>query len=362
MGGHARIHCQIPIHRAEVYREGGFDPGFFGVIGVTEVREAGLALSVIIAVLNAERDLPACLESIRRQRPPGGGYEIVIAEGGSSDATRAIAEAAGARVVNNPERKAEPGYAFAVQASRGRFVTVMAADNRMVGEDFMERMLEPFADNAVVAAFPRVVSTAKDGLAGRYFNRYSDPFNHFVYGSLNTSIDLMLRARKSRLRPTVENHPLLAIAQGCTFRTGLVYQGPPAEADDVLAVINLIEQGGEFALVAGAELEHHHVSGGATIYRKYWRRTAEALGGEQGYLRRKGKLTRARRLRRWLWVPYSASLILPAVHGALLAARHRDPLLLYHPFVNTVLFAAVLRGAGERLISGSRSTPVRSTG
>ena len=28
--------------------------------------------------------------------------------------------------------------------------------------------------------------------AGRYFNRYSDPFNHFVYGSLNTSIDLML--------------------------------------------------------------------------------------------------------------------------------------------------------------------------
>jgi hypothetical protein len=232
----------------------------------------------------------------------------------------------------------------------------------MVAPDFMERMLEPFADPAVVAAFPRVVSTREDGLAGRYFNRYSDPFNHFVYGSLNTSIDLMLRAGRARVQPTVENHPLLAIAQGCTFRAGSVYQGPPAEADDVLAILSLIEQGGKLALVGAAELEHHHVSDLATIYRKYWRRTAEALEGKQGYLRREGRLAAYRRLRRWLWVPYSASIVLPTLHGALLAARHRDPLLLYHPVVNSVVFAAVLRGAGQRLVSRSRSTPTRRKG
>jgi hypothetical protein len=311
---------------------------------VTRESEVGLALSVVIPVLNAERDLPVCLESIHRQRPPAGGYEIVIADGGSSDATRAIAEAAGARVVDNPERKAEPGVAFGVQASRGRFVTVLAADNLMGGDDFMETMLEPFADPKVVAAFPRVVSTARDGLAGRYFNRYSDPFNHFVYGSLNTSIDVMLRAGKARLRPTVANHPLLAIAQGCTFRAGLVYQGAPAEADDVLAVVSLIERGGEFALVGEAELEHHHVSGMASIYRKYWRRTAEALQGKQGYLRREDKMAPGRRLRKWIWIPYSASIVAPALHGALLSMLYRDPLLLYHPVVNTVIFAAVVRG------------------
>lgn len=323
---------------------------------MTTEREAGPTLSVVIPVLNAGRDLPASLDSIRRQRPPAGGYEIVVADGGSADATRAIAEAAGARVVENPERKAEPGVAFGVQASRGRFVTVMAADNLMGGDDFMERILAPFADPAVLAAFPRVVSTSLDRLAGRYFNRYSDPFNHFVYGSINTSIDLMLRSGTTRLRPTVENHPLLAIAQGCTFRAGLVYQGPPADADDVVAVLSLLERGGEFALVEGAEIEHHHVSGLATIYRKYWRRTAEALEGKQGYLRREGRLTRARRLRRWLWVPYSMSLVAPAVHSAYLAVRHRDPLLLYHPLVNAVVFAAVIRGVGHRLLSRTPSS------
>jgi glycosyltransferase involved in cell wall biosynthesis len=322
---------------------------------VTASDDGSLALSVVIPALNAGRDLPACLESIRQQRTAPDAYEIVIADGGSTDSTRALAESAGARVVDNPLRKAEPGVAIGVQASRGRFITVMAADNRMCGEDFIERMLDSFEDPDVMAAFPRVISTAEDGLVGRYFNRYSDPFNHFVYGSLNTSIDLMLRRGDRVLHPTVTSHPLLAVAQGCTFRSGLVYEGPPAEADDVLAIIELIERGGKFVLVGDAQLEHHHVSGLGPVYRKYERRTREALVGRQGYRRREEKLTRSRRLKRWLWVPYSASLIAPAIHGVLLAARHRDPLLLFHPVVNAVVFAAVMHGA---LARGDGTQPV----
>src|SRR5205823_14430195 len=144
------------------------------------------------------------------------------------------------------------------------------------------RILEPFADPSVVAAFPRVVSTGADTLAGRYFNRYSDPFNHFVYGSLDTSIDLMLKEGRLRLRSTPADHPLLAVAQGCTVRAGLVYQGPPEEADDVSAVIELLRAGGELALVPDALLEHHHVTGLRLIFGESWRRTEEALEGRQG--------------------------------------------------------------------------------
>jgi hypothetical protein len=316
---------------------------------VTQEREANLALSIVIPVLNAERDLAGCLASIRRQDEPPGGYEIVVADGASTDSTRRIAESAGARVVDNPYRKAEPGVAVGMHAAHGRLVTVMAADNRMRGSDFMLRIVAPFDDPRVVAAFPRVVSTSEDGLVNRYFNRYSDPFNHFVYGSLNTSMDLMLRQGRTRLRATAAQHPLLAIAQGCTVRAGIVYQGPPDQADDVLAVVQLFASGGEVALVGDAELEHHHASGLGAMFRKYSRRTNEALGGEQGYLRRESHMTRMRRFKRWLWIPYSASLVAPAVHGAVMAARHRDPILLFHPVVNTVIFAAVIRGTASRL-------------
>jgi len=315
---------------------------------VKEAVQAAVALSVVIPALNAERDLPACLASIKRQKPPPGGYEVVVADGGSTDSTRAVAEAAGARVVDNTFRKAEPGVAVGMHAARGRLVTVMAADNRMRGDDFILRMVGAFDNPDVVAAFPRVVSTSEDGLVNRYFNRYSDPFNHFVYGSMNTSIDLMLRSGMKVVRATTQDHPLFAVAQGCTLRAGSVYSGSPETADDVLAIIQLIESGGAFALVEDAELEHHHAGGLRPLYRKYWRRTQEALGGEQGYLRRESRMAPGRRFRRWLWVPYSATLLPPVLHGALMAARYRDPILLYHPVVNSVVFVAVLRGVLAR--------------
>lgn len=324
---------------------------------MTEETTTGLTISVVIPVLNGARDLTACLESIRRQAPPAGGYEIVVADGGSTDGTRSMAQAMGARVVDNEFRKAEPGVAVGMQAARGRLVTVMAADNRMRGVSFLTHMVAAFDDPTVVAAFPRVVSTPDDGLVNRYFNRYSDPFNHFVYGSLNTSIDLMLRHGRRTLTPTVANHPLMAIAQGCTVRAGSVYQGSPAEADDVLAVIQLIESGGKIVLVDEAELEHHHAGGLAPMFRKYSRRTQEALTSRQGFLRRASAMARARRIRRWLWIPYSATVVPAAVHGAYMAARHRDPVLLYHPIVNSVLFVAVARGAlAARLHGGGPAT------
>jgi glycosyltransferase involved in cell wall biosynthesis len=310
---------------------------------VTTKRDRSLVLSVVIPILDAERDLPGCLDSILKQRTHSD-YEIVVADGGSVDASRQIAEAAGARLVDNPYRLAEPGVAVGIHAARGQFITVMAADNRMRGDDFIERILTPFEDPEVVAAFPRVVSTREDGLATRYINRYSDPFSHFVYGSLNTSLDLMMKRGDSVLRPTVQNHPLLAVAQGCTVRAGLVYNGPPSQADDVLAIVELVEAGGKLALIQDAELEHHHASDLRTMYRKYWRRTTWTLAGQQGYFRRASKMARGRRIRRWLWVPYSASVIAPAVHGAILALRYRDAIALYHPIVNTVIFAAVIRG------------------
>jgi GT2 family glycosyltransferase len=322
----------------------------------------GPTISVVIPVLNGARDLGECLESITRQEPPAGGYEIVVADGGSTDGTRSIAEAAGARVVDNEFKKAEPGVAVGMQAARGRLVTVMAADNRMRGRSFLLHMVAAFDDPDVAAAFPRVVSTPDDGLVNRYFNRYSDPFNHFVYGSINTSIDLMLRRGMRTLKPTVADHPLMAIAQGCTVRAGTVYQGPPVEADDVLAVIQLIESGGKIVLVEDAELEHHHAGGLGPMYRKYSRRTQEALTSPQGFLRRESRMAASRRVRRWLWIPYSATIVPAAVHGAYMAARHRDPVLLYHPVVNSVLFIAVARGALAARLTRTPATPARPTG
>ena len=311
-------------------------------------------LSIVIPVLNAARDLPACLNAIGQQSLDDGGIEVIASDGGSRDDTRTIATDAGARIVENPYVETEPGVAIGIEHARGELITVLAADNWIRGTNFIERMLEPFEDPAVMAAFPRVVSTHIDGLPNRYVNAYTDPFNHFVYGSARTAFDVMLERaarppgrRYATLSASIEHHPLLAIAQGCTLRRR-VFQRPPDQADDVMGIVDIVRAGGKLALVPDAQIEHHHVTGLGNFYRKYRYRVGVALGPRQGYLRRRAALSRASRLRAWLWLPYSAMLVPPLLHGIVMSVRRRDPVLLYHPVLNTVLFAAVCREAAAR--------------
>lgn len=63
-----------------------------------------MSLAVIVPALNEEALLPACLDAVARGRPD----ELVVVDGGSNDATRNIARAHGARVIESaPGRAAQ---------------------------------------------------------------------------------------------------------------------------------------------------------------------------------------------------------------------------------------------------------------
>ena len=67
------------------------------------------SVSVVVPTLNEERALPQLLRALAGQTRPAG--ELIVADGGSADRTRALAAAAGARVV--------PGGTPAVGRNRG---------------------------------------------------------------------------------------------------------------------------------------------------------------------------------------------------------------------------------------------------
>ena len=83
----------------------------------------------MIPTLDAASGLGASLAAIEAARSAGLLREIVVADGGSADATAAIAKAAGARVVNAPRGRGSQLAAGAAVAT-GKWLCFLHADTR----------------------------------------------------------------------------------------------------------------------------------------------------------------------------------------------------------------------------------------
>jgi hypothetical protein len=206
---------------------------------------------------------------------------------------------------------------------------------------FLERLARPFADPKVDAAFPALVSTAEDGATTRYFNAFSDPFNHFLYG--NATSPLSYR-RTYRISYETDDYivydfaagpaPLVALAQGFTVR--LPYRKPTGtDEDDVAPVEMLIAQGRRIAFVPKARLEHHTTGGLRDALRKFGPRfRARMNDSAQPVWRRLRAASFEQRIRAFLWPFYAISIVIPGIVALYGLLRDRRSEWIYHPFVS----------------------------
>ena len=82
-------------------------------------------LSVVIPALNARATLPGAIEAVAAEAA-----EIVVTDGGSTDATVAAAEALGARVLHAPRGRGGQ-LAAGIAAARGPWLLLLHADTRL---------------------------------------------------------------------------------------------------------------------------------------------------------------------------------------------------------------------------------------
>jgi glycosyltransferase involved in cell wall biosynthesis len=128
-------------------------------------------VSFVIPTLNSAQTLEECLASILAQRVPRAGYEIVVADAGSSDETVSLARRLGVdKVVANPLKTGEAGKAAGIKAASGDVIALVDSDNILPDERWLERMLAPLEDAEIVASEPIAYAVrAGDPTLTRYF-------------------------------------------------------------------------------------------------------------------------------------------------------------------------------------------------
>jgi glycosyltransferase involved in cell wall biosynthesis len=103
-------------------------------------------ISVVIPTLNAERALPRCFDSLIGAAVGGVVREVIVADGGSADRTLAIADAAGAHIVQaGPRRSAQ--LAAGAEAARSDWLLFLHPETAL--EPGWEAEIESFLHQAL---------------------------------------------------------------------------------------------------------------------------------------------------------------------------------------------------------------------
>jgi rSAM/selenodomain-associated transferase 2 len=108
-------------------------------------------LSIIIPTLNAEAELPLCLESLMPGLEAGLIREVIVADGGSEDATAKIAGAMGANLVTGARGRGAQ-LAAGAGAARGDWLLFLHADTAF-SRDWAERTSDHIMTKPDQAAF-----------------------------------------------------------------------------------------------------------------------------------------------------------------------------------------------------------------
>lgn len=144
-----------------------------------------MRVSVVIPALNEAEAIAASIAAL-----PPGADEIVVADGGSEDGTRASAEKAGAKVISTPRGRG-PQMNAGAAATTGDVIVFLHADTRLPPDafDHVRRLL------------------AEEEIAGGAFHLAIDGHGSFHGGDTNANWFYAFTARNANIRSKVLGAP-----------------------------------------------------------------------------------------------------------------------------------------------------------
>jgi len=310
--------------------------------------------SIIMPTLNAERTLEKALQSVRIQQFPQDRIEILVIDGGSTDATLTLAGKYRAKVLENPMVQQEFAKHTGLLNAQGRYALFLDADEVLANPDSLQKKLTAFTENPEVKIlFSSGYETPPGAPAiNRYINTLADPFACFVFratagkesrhfaGQLKRKYPLRRETPTALLfaLPTETDPPLADLAGGvcCDLAfikklTGTGFQSPEFIPS---AFQRIAAESGGFGITLDDPVCHYSADTLRTFLKKIrWRVIVNlhypTLPGT-GFSNRESGLSRRRRILKYAFLPYALTLVLPTAEGLVMTFRNRNAVFLLH--------------------------------
>lgn len=130
-----------------------------------------IKVSFVIPTLNAGLVLESCLKSIKKQTVLPKYYEIIIADGGSTDNTLTIAKKYNSKIIKNPLKTAEAGKAVGVKKALGKYIALIDSDNILPNRNWLKTNIEILEkDETLIGSEPLFFTYRRNS---GYIERYS---------------------------------------------------------------------------------------------------------------------------------------------------------------------------------------------
>ena len=318
--------------------------------------EKDIFFSIVMPTYNSEKTIEKALASIRNQKFDQKSIEILVIDGGSTDKTLDIAAQFGAIIIENPDKVPEAAKRLGYQQARGKWIIKQDSDE-VYADDLQLARKKLFIENnpnVYCLLTDKLLAGEKCGISCAYLNYCGDPFSYIVYelrGSIvkqnkrylykQDEYGIVYKYRKGDKYPIGDG--------GCTAFSIEKFRELFGEKYDSQEYVNLatqkiLEETFYCGCIPEDNIYHFSKSDIKSYLKKVRFKIHFNLCGTNalGYAAKAESDKRYSR-RKWLFVLYAVSVILPIIDCVKMAMRQNDASFLLHFFYTYyVLVIAVI--------------------
>ena len=322
-------------------------------------------ISIVIPTYNSQATLKKVLEAIRQQTYPQNKIEILVIDGGSIDKTVDIAKRYTKKILLNPDTLQVYAKHIGYVKAKGKYIVHLDSDEVLVNRNSIKKKYEFFLKNEKVGAV--VVSGLKtpSGLSkvNDIINEYGDPFSHFLYHNSTTDkffIDALAKYGKIILKEKdgiildfseTKLLPLLELsAIGIMIDRDFIRKNLPSLWKNTYEVSHvfyrLVKKKKYLACVYNDPVLHYSAPDLQKYLRKIKSRVLNNIFSTQmgmsAFSGREVFYPSWFKLKKYLFVAYTLSIILPLLDGIYLALTRKSIIFLIHPLLCIYVLALVV--------------------